>query len=253
MIKRILLISTIMILFIPRIVPAYERAGNVVSVMGNAFVERQTLEIKAEKRFELLEEDNVRTEHDSRIKMLFRDDSILTLGPKSRLIIKQYLYSPESKRAESIYELIDGKLRAVVGNATFRITTPTAFSAARGTMYIVWYDAVKEMTGIAVLEGEVEAGNINPEIKGSVVVHRGEVVYIFKNMPPSLPVPFEKGDKSEAGSASIDTLMDDIPDIRLPGKKILTFKYPEWLHGAKPQIDQRPEVSTKIYMHLNFP
>lgn len=249
--KKFLLSLLIILLTSSSSAYSSERAGNVVYVQGDAFVERQHISIKAEKRFELLEEDNVRTEERSRIKMLFRDDSVLTLGPRSRLIIKEYLYSPETKRAESIYELIDGKLRAVVGNAGFKVTTPTAFSAARGTIYLIWYDSLKEFTGIAVLDGEVEAGNIDPTIKGSVIIRKGEVAYIYKNMPPSLPVPF--GKDTDEDRISAETILEEIPDIKLPGQKIITFRYPEWMQSFKPPVDERPMISTKINIHLNFP
>jgi hypothetical protein len=249
MMKKVLVYLVLAFLSVPLTAPASERAGDVVAVRGDAFVERQNLSIKAEKRFELLVEDIVRTEEQARIKMLFRDDSILTLGPKSRLIIKQYLYSPQEKRAESIYELVDGRLRSVVGNAVYKVTTPTAFSAARGTTYLIWYDVLKEVTGIAVFDGEVEAGNIDPSIKETVVVRKGEVVYIFKNMPPSMPSPIDNKIKD----IEVETIVEDMPDLRFPVWRPLIPPHPEWAEAVKPPIEQRPEINTKIYIYLNFP
>jgi hypothetical protein len=129
------------------------------------------------------------TRDKSRVKMLFRDDSILTLGANSKLVIKKYLYNPQSKRVESIYELADGRLRSVVGGAGFKVTTPTAFAAARGTIFTVAYNMETGTTEITVVEGSVEVKNINAEVAGSQVVAAGQSTTVAGNKPPTPPTP----------------------------------------------------------------
>ena len=72
----------------------------------------------------------------SRTKMRFIDDSILTLGENSRVSIKEYIYSKD-KGGKSIFNLLDGKMRSVVGKTRFEIHTPTAVAAARGTIILL--------------------------------------------------------------------------------------------------------------------
>jgi hypothetical protein len=182
---------------VPAPASAIEKAGDVVSVRGKAVIERKAGKENARVAAVLQESDNVVTRDRSRIKMLFRDDSILTLGAKSKLVIKKYLYSPESKRAESIYELADGRLRAVVGGAGFKVTTPTAFAAARGTVFIVAYNMETGATEIIVLEGSVEVRNINPEVAGSQVVEAGQSTTVLSNKPPTQPKPADLKDAAE--------------------------------------------------------
>ena len=166
---------------------AVEKAGDVVSVRGKAVIDRKAGKVDAKVSAALEESDSIVTRDRSRVKMLFRDDSILTLGANSKLVIKKYLYSPESKRAESIYELADGRLRSVVGGAGFKVTTPTAFAAARGTVFTVAYNMETGTTEITVVEGSVEVRNINAEVAGSQVVAAGQSTTVTGNKPPTPP------------------------------------------------------------------
>jgi len=257
---------------------ADERAGDIVSVRGNVFVERAKDIIKAEPKLGLREADSVATEEQSRAKLLFRDDSILTLGPKSRLIVKQYLYSPENKRAESVYELLDGKLRAVVGSPGFTVKTPTAFAAARGTIFLIWFDSATNSTGIAVIEGEVVVKNINAAIGGEVRLGPGQVSTVAGDGSPVEPRPFTgtpaDGKKADAdgkdggGALAESETIRILQEVRVEGTPVLTlpeFKM-ELLKPSgmvverlpavpkTPPINETPGVigKTPVTINLNF-
>ena len=195
---------------------AAEKAGDVVSLRGKAVIERQAKKLPAELKAPLLEADSVVTMKRSRVKMLFRDDSVLTLGANSRLNIKKYLYSPENKRAESIYELADGKLRAVVGSEGFKVHTPTAFAAARGTVFITWYDSEKDSTGIAVIEGSVSVQNRDETVAGVLVLNAGQMTFVPAHRPPGQPVPFNLKTDIESDPAFSDVSSASQPDPVAP-------------------------------------
>jgi hypothetical protein len=172
---------------------AVEKAGDVVSVRGTAVIERKATKAEARIRSVLLESDSVMTRERSRVKMLFRDDSVLTLGSKSRLVIRKYLHSPENRRNETIYELADGRLRSVVGSPGFKVMTPTAFAAARGTIINTTHNAETGTTEVAVLEGEAEVRNVNAAVKGIQIVKAGYATTVTGKQPPTKPRPLEKG------------------------------------------------------------
>jgi hypothetical protein len=256
---------------------ADERAGDIVSVRGNVFVERARDIIKAEPKLGLREADSVATEEQSRAKLLFRDDSILTLGPKSRLVVKQYLYSPENKRAESVYELLDGKLRAVVGSPGFTVKTPTAFAAARGTIFLIWFDSATNSTGIAVIEGEVVVKNINAAIGGEVRLGPGQVSTVAKDGSPVEPRPFAgtpgeikkaDADSKDGGALAESETIRIIQEVRVEGTPVLTlpdFKMESFKPSGlvverlpfvpkTPPINETPGVigKTPVTINLNF-
>lgn len=233
---------------------AVDKAGDVVSVRGKAVIERPAGKIDARIKDALLESDSVVTRDKARVKMLFRDDSILTLGANSKLVIKKYLYSPEAKRAESIYELADGRLRSVVGGSGFKVTTPTAFAAARGTVFTVFYNMETGTTEITVLEGSVEVRNINAEIEGVQVVAAGQSTTVTGDKPPTPPTAADiqggwTGSDDKGGvpgvGAEAEPEQQIINDLLDQSERSLKLTQP---------IEQEPlHASTKVFMNVQFP
>jgi hypothetical protein len=238
---------------------AADKAGDVVYLKGSAVVERQEKKIKAVLRAPLQETDNVQTRELSRLKILFRNDSILTLGSNTKLVIKQYLYNPQSKRAESLYELADGKLKSVVGGGPFKVTTPTAFAAARGTVFFIWYDSAANTTWLAVTEGGAEFGNSNPNVPGKRIITAGHMSSISGNEPPTPPKPISFGpDEGPSGPGSVLAEFNELnlpPPIRLAATDLLPLRDLRGrltrLSGAPP-IDQIPAHATVLNFSLVF-
>ena len=251
--KRPYIIAALMFaVLLPLSARAADKAGDVVYVRGTGLVERQAKLHRAVLKAAVQETDNVLTKAKSRMKLLFRDDSILTLGANSKLVVKKYLYSPESKRAESIYELADGRLKAVVGGPGFKVTTPTAFAAARGTVFVMWFDSATNTTGLAVTEGSVDFGNNNPNVPGTQTVGAGQMSSVTGDGPPSPPGPIG----GDASGILSDLSAFDLPDPP-PGPEIPILQLVDDLReqtegtpGAPP-IDQQPG-STKTMANINI-
>src|SRR6187549_303746 len=80
----------------------------------------------------------------SRCKVLFADDSLLTVGDNSRLEVTEQSYEPGSDQRAFVAHLIRGSVRALVtrqfegGNSTFEIDSGTSAVTARGTYFVTW-------------------------------------------------------------------------------------------------------------------
>ncbi|MBE0605156.1 MAG: FecR domain-containing protein [Deltaproteobacteria bacterium] len=135
---------------------AGEAVSTMVAVKGNTFIERDREERPAKVRDDVLLIDTVATREAAKAKMLFIDDSVLTLGEKTRVVVKEYVYSKE-KGGKSIFNLLDGKMKAVVGKAKFEVHTPTAVAAARGTVFLIETGIRNGVpfTDVFSIEGEV--------------------------------------------------------------------------------------------------
>jgi hypothetical protein len=226
---------------------AADKAGDVVLVRGKAQIERSTGTVPAQIKAALLESDSVATRSRSRVKMLFRDDSILTIGSNSRLVIKKYLYNPKNKKAESLYELADGKLRSVAGGPGFKVVTPTAFAAARGTLFTVSYDPETGTTTINVTEGAVEVRNVDTGVEGVQVVKAGESTSVKANEPPTTPVP--------SAGEPFDDNGNDMPEVETETGDGLEHELENELGkaGFEPPIEQEPaHTTTKTFLDLRF-
>jgi hypothetical protein len=188
MMKRVYIFIIVILLF-PGFVIAEESAGNFVALRGKTLILRDAQTVEAGLREAILLRDTVETKQASRAKMLFVDDSILTLAENSKIAIKEYFAPEGKKRGKSIISLAEGKLRTLVGNSDFEVYTPTMVVGARGTYFITWIEMEGGVlvSGVTVIEGVVEVFNINPAIAGVVRLERGTMSFVSENKPPAPP------------------------------------------------------------------
>lgn len=185
--RRILLFTALIIMFSS--IASAQEAGQIVALKGRATIERERKIAQAVLKEKIYLNDIVQTMEASRAKLLFVDDSLLTLAEKSKLFVKEYLYSEEKKRSRTILKLIDGKMRSFVGNADFEVHTPTVVVAARGTYFITWIEEEDgiPVSGVYVISGSVDVRNINPAIVGVVRLESGMMSRIHRDKPPLPP------------------------------------------------------------------
>jgi hypothetical protein len=74
--------------------------------------------------------ERFKTDGSGVIHILFMDQSSMTLGPNSELVIDEFAFNPESRRGSIAVNLVKGALR-VVGGFISKFSTPQGFSAAR--------------------------------------------------------------------------------------------------------------------------
>ena len=134
-----------------------ESIASVVAVRGKAAVERGAKKLDAQPKLGIELQDTIATSEGGRIKLLFIDESVLTLAEKSRMNIDTFVHS-KSDRGQSLFNLIDGKMRAVVGKTRFEVKTPTVVAAARGTVILFEVGTLngQPFTRITCLEGIVD-------------------------------------------------------------------------------------------------
>src|SRR5512135_3042551 len=164
---------------------AKDEVGSFVAVRGKTIINREAKMTEARVKDNILLNDTVSTLEASKAKMLFIDDSVLTLAEKSKVVIREFIYSKD-KGGKSIFNLLDGKMRAVVGKTGFEVRTATAVAAARGTV-IYFISGVLEdgrkFTTIICFEGVVEITSTDPRISGSVTLTAGMMVTMIEGEP----------------------------------------------------------------------
>jgi hypothetical protein len=247
MIKKTGLIVMLLIL-LPLIAEAQE-VGLMVALKGKVTILRDNRTTNAVLKDKIFLKDTIETKEESRAKILFKDDSILTLAEKTRVNIEEYLYSEDRKKGRSIINLIDGKLRSLVGKNEFEVHTPTVVAAARGTYFIVW-TGIEEgvpMSGVAVLEGFVHLSSINPAIPGVVTLERGTMGKAFQNraIGPAVPIPpslmKELIESTDLQSTS-EIERKPIPEVKKP---IIQPSLPSPIERER-QLPQTPPIENQI-------
>ncbi len=206
-----------------------------------------------------MEEDAVTTGEASRAKLYFSDDSILNLGELSRLEVAEYLAQPGTDRTKSIYKLLDGTLKVVVGNSDLEIHTPTAVAAARGTKFYVTVRKCEKNeksvsnkkcreSCIFVTEGAVVTRNIRKEIPEEVTVRKGESVCVPLDGPP-VEGGFSAGTEDQLASETsvlVNTAMATEEKVPLFLRPVTNL--------AGPEIEQEPVTGqSPVTVIVKFP
>jgi len=195
--KRAIIFFLFLGLAIPTLAYSAKVAGTVISKQGQAQVlhegEREWKDLLL--RSKVYEKDTIETKENSKVKILFLDESLMNLGEKSKMEITEQTYEPGKKRV-SLYNLMSGKVRVLVGKISgeesrFEVKTPTALAAVRGTELFVW---VKSATITQVFAVSVEPGKEvvveNLQIPGvTVTVSENFTTLVEAGAPPTAPTP----------------------------------------------------------------
>jgi len=139
----ICLVCSILFLSANAMAAAGEEAAQVKNCTGEAFVVRQhrTLPIKQHDR--IFAGDLLKTGHDGRLGILFKDNTALSLGPCSELVIDEFLFAPSQGKLSIVTRMLKGTAAYVSGvivklsPKAARFETPTATIGIRGTRFLV--------------------------------------------------------------------------------------------------------------------
>ncbi len=114
----------------------------VKKVSGSATIVRQGQTISAADGMEIWENDTLRTGRDGSIGIVFNDDTFLSLGPESVLIIDEFVFAPKEGKFSIVVRMLKGTAAYLSGlisklspdSAHFK--TPTASIGIRGTKFV---------------------------------------------------------------------------------------------------------------------
>jgi hypothetical protein len=122
---------------------AGETIGVVRNVSGDATVTRGEKTLPAAPGLKLLVGDTLVTGKDGALGVILRDDSSLSIGPESRLVIRSFLFSPSEGKFDLVARITQGTmayLSGLIGKLApekARFETPTATIGIRGTRFAV--------------------------------------------------------------------------------------------------------------------
>jgi hypothetical protein len=122
---------------------AQDTIGVVRNSAGNATVIRGEQVFQAVAGTKLHEGDTLSTGPDGAIGVILRDNSLLSLGPVSRLVVVRFLFAPAEEKIGLLARLSRGTMAYISGligklaPESVRFETPTASIGIRGTYFAV--------------------------------------------------------------------------------------------------------------------
>jgi len=107
--------------------------------------------------------DELRTGADARLQIIFRDDTVLTLGEQASVVIDRYVFDPDQGIGETVLQATKGAFRFATGrikklnDRKIAVSTPVADIGVRGTEF--WGGPLGAKYGVFLLDGEVIVSN----------------------------------------------------------------------------------------------
>jgi hypothetical protein len=130
---------------------AWAEIGSVTEATGTAIIKRGKDTIQIAKGTEIKINDKIETKN-GKVKIVFKDDTNVTVTESSSLVIDDFVYDPKSGAGKLGLKAAAGTVRYVSGSIAkdpknVKINTPTAAIAVRGTDFVM---AVSE-TGASMI------------------------------------------------------------------------------------------------------
>ncbi len=142
--------------------------------------------------------DQVRTGTPGHVSIVFQDDSVVSVGDGSQLVIDQQVFNPNRGVVHSLIELLRGKLNAVVGDyyhqpgTAFEVRTATAVAGVRGTEFSLSYDPDANFTEVTGVSGLVQVHSLVDPTGPGVLIHASEVTTVAQGQLPTAPRRLEE-------------------------------------------------------------
>ncbi len=170
-----------------------EEVGTVAAVEGEASLERGGVAVEASIGTPVQRGDVLVTGPTGKLRVVFQDDSVLTLSQDSRVSVDDSVFEPVQHTARSLFGLVRGKVNAAVseyyrqrGNA-YEVRTETAVAGVRGTEFAVVFDPQTERTEVVAIEGTVQVHSLRDPQAPAVLVRAREVTVVDPAGPPAAP------------------------------------------------------------------
>ncbi|MCG3709985.1 FecR family protein [Aliarcobacter butzleri] len=165
----------------------FANIGTVSLVEGKATILRNGQTLGANMGDKIENKDVISTQVNSKIKITFIDNTIVTIGKESSLNIEEYIFNTSTKEAKTELNVLKGAFHTITGEIgkvnpdKFKLKTKSASIGIRGTEFYGDENRIVCTQGrIVVLSNGI-----------SVDVPAGNYINIFANQRPSVALPLQ--------------------------------------------------------------
>lgn len=130
---------------------AGEPAGQIKRMQGEVSIVRNQQVIAATPGLTVEAKDRLRTGKDGSVGMTTTDNSLISLGPNSQLVIEQYAFNQQTQDGNIGVRFLKGSFAVISGllakmqPAKAKYVTPTATIGIRGTEFVVRIELPAEL------------------------------------------------------------------------------------------------------------
>ena len=191
--------------------------GEVTALSGNAQLLRQAGTIEVSTGAQINENDLLRTETRSKVQVVLKDDTVITVGPESEYLFERFV---ENGKPEVLMQLKRGFFKTVTGKIgdiapqRFKIKTKAATIGIRGTQFMAHVQDDEEKIGC--IQGEIIVWTADDEYivpAGKMLIYKDKRWFMKKMemqdfAPVMIGMAFE-GSQKEYTDLEMPDLEDD--------------------------------------------
>ena len=168
----------------------YADIGEITAINGEAVILRGNLKIPITQHVKIERKDIIKTMKNSKLQIIFEDNTVISLGQKTVFEIEEYLFSQTKPKArfkisKGLFKSITGKIGHIAPK-NFKLKTQNATIGVRGTTIIG--ETSKDVDTITCSSGKIVVTSFGRE----VVVGKGEQTTVKKGDKPTPAVKLSK-------------------------------------------------------------
>jgi len=200
-----------------------EPIGIVTAVKGDVVVVSTGKSQVVEKGTSVFLGDRFETKEASGVKILFDDDTLISLGANANFDITEFVYTPKERK--SYYNIFKGKLKAIVqkferGDSNVEFATPNAVAGIKGTTEFIDADGDICMDdGESFIRRKDDAWEFT--LEGGLCINTLERIPMPKPFDRKLREKFESETEVKEEVPS-DEEFEEFPEEELPSEADLT-------------------------------
>lgn len=117
--------------------------GSIKNIEGQAWISRGEKQLPAQAGARLLVDDVLKTGDDGAVGIILQDNTIISMGPLSEMVLADFLFQPEISKFAMFIKFFKGTFSYLSGTIgklapeSVRIETPVGMVAVRGTHFFV--------------------------------------------------------------------------------------------------------------------
>ncbi|WP_419770236.1 MAG: FecR domain-containing protein [Candidatus Marinarcus sp.] len=177
--KKILILLTLFSVFL------FANVAKVVAFKGDAFIIRDNKEIKLELGSIILKNDAIKTQDNTKVQIIFTDNTIITVGKNSQLNVNNYIYDEQNKEYNANFGLLKGTFRTITGKIgkiapnKFKLSSKTSSIGIRGTQIL----SNIQISGDTIFCTEGQIDIVSKTTGETVTLTAGEFIQIKEGSP----------------------------------------------------------------------
>jgi hypothetical protein len=168
----------------------------VVNLVHGTLAEQERTLVIGDRLFH---NEAIETEVESSTQLLFLDETTMSIGPESRLVLDTFVFDPDPNVSKVVMSATVGVFRFVSGSlasASYEIRTPVAIIGVRGTTFDLIVEAVTGATTVILRAGALAISNlegvkVNIDTPGLASTVAGPDAAPTKPAPPGAPLGVE--------------------------------------------------------------